>query len=136
MDRLEGRGPLGGLEACLRLAAHDRCLVLSVDTPLVSVPELENLSEADEQNRGRITVLQHGETQEPLIGIYETGLADAMAEALARGNGSVFAFLRKTGYGLYVSQGEKYQFENINEQADYQDLLFGAGQAGESFGGT
>ncbi len=136
MDRLEGRGPLGGLEACLRLAAHDRCLVLSVDTPLVSVPELENLIEADEQNRGRITVLQHGEKQEPLIGIYETGLADAMAEALARGNGSVFAFLRKTGYGLYVSQGEKYQFENINEQADYQDLLFGAGQAGESFGGT
>ena len=126
MDRLEGRGPLGGLEACLRLASHDRCLVLSVDTPLVSILELEKLIEADEGNGYPITILQHEEKQEPLVGIYETGLADAMAETLTRGKGSVFAFLRKTGYGVYVSRGEESQFENINEQADYQELLLGA----------
>lgn len=138
MDRLEGRGPLGGLEACLRLAYHKRCLVLSVDVPLVSVQELERLIEEDErsrqriaegnENRQRITVLQHGEKQEPLIAVYDTGLADAMAEALAQGNGSVFAFLRKTGYGVYISQGEECQFGNINEQSDYQGLMFCDGQ--------
>ena len=137
MDRLKGRGPLGGLEACLRLAAYSRCLVLSVDTPLITVQELERLITEDERSRRQaaaenkngplITVLQHGEKQEPLIGIYASGLADAIAEALEQGSGSVFAFLRKTGYGVYASQGEEAQFENINEQTDYQQLMFRAG---------
>ena len=137
-DRLKGQGPLGGLEACLRLAAHDRCLVLSVDVPLVSVQELERLIEEDRKNRGqiaegmkcgqRITILQHGEKQEPLIGVYDRGLADRMEEALRAGKGSVFAFLRNTGYGVYVSQGEEDQFQNINEQADYRELILRSGQ--------
>ena len=123
MDRLAGKGPLGGLETCLRLASHKRCLVLSVDTPLISVSELRNLIAEDEKNGRPITIVQHGEKQEPLIGIYGAELADAMAEELKQGRGSVFAFLRKTGYGVYVSQGVESQFENINERADYQELI-------------
>lgn len=122
-DRFVGKGPLGGLEACLRQAIHPRCLVLSVDTPLVSVAALQGLIREDGQSDDPATILQHGEEQEPLIGIYRTDLADMMAEALENGRGSVFAFLKKVGYRVYQSTGADPQFRNINEQADYQDLL-------------
>ena len=36
-DRIPGKGPLGGLEICLRRAKWEKCLVLSVDVPLVPV---------------------------------------------------------------------------------------------------
>ncbi len=123
MDRFAGKGPLGGLEACLRQAVHDRCLVLSVDTPLVPVSELQGLIQQDRQGSDPATILQHGQEQEPLIGIYRTKLADPMAEALERGRGSVFAFLKKVGYGVYQSKGERVQFGNINEKTDYERLL-------------
>lgn len=123
MDRFAEKGPLGGLESCLRQAVHDRCLVLSVDTPLVPVSELQSLIQQDRQGSDPATILQHGQKQEPLIGIYRTQLADAMAKALEEGKGSVFAFLKKTGYGVYQSMGESAQFENINEKTDYQRLL-------------
>lgn len=122
-DRFVEKGPLGGLEACLRQAIHPRCLVLSVDTPLVSVPALQGLIREDRKGHAPATILQHGEEQEPLIGIYRTDLADAMAEALENGRGSVFTFLKKIGYRVYRSPGADRQFRNINERADYQDLL-------------
>lgn len=122
MDRLKERGPLGGLEACLRRIRNGRSLVLSVDTPLVSVRELQELIQKDRKSNHPITILRHGQKQEPLIGIYAAYLAGHMAEALAAGNGSVFAFLKKTGYGEYVSAGDEPQFRNINEREDYQRL--------------
>lgn len=122
MDRLEKRGPLGGLEACFGRARHERCLVLSVDTPLVSVSELRKLIKRDRESSDLITILRHGEKQEPLIGVYSTSLSESIGEALAAGNGSVFAFLKKTGYGEYESTGNGLQFQNINEKADYRRL--------------
>lgn len=122
-DRLPGRGPLGGLEACFRWALHGRCLVMSVDTPLVTVRELQALIWQDRQNSSAVTILRHGEKEEPLLGIYSTQLADAMMAALEEGNGSVFAFLNKIGYETYHSAGETFQFKNINEKEDYQKLL-------------
>lgn len=123
MDRFAERGPLGGLEACLRQAVHGRCLVVSVDTPLLSVSELQGLLEADRETVAPATLLCHGDRLEPLMGVYSVDLADAMAAALAAGNGSVLALLRKEGYGVYRSAGDEAQFQNINERAQYEKLL-------------
>lgn len=122
MDRLKNRGPLGGLEACFRQARHERSLVLSVDTPLVSVFELQQLLEKDRENNDLITILRHGRKQEPLMGVYSTSLYRSIDESLAEGYGSVFAFLKKTGYSEYESAGSEMQFQNINEKADYLRL--------------
>lgn len=121
-DRLKERGPLGGLEACLRQSAGEMCLVLSVDTPLVTVAVLKNMIAAHRAAGRLITILQHGGKQEPLIGVYDTRLADAMEKALTQGGGSVFAFLRETGYGVYESREDERQFQNINDPADYQRI--------------
>lgn len=122
-DRLEGKGPLGGLESCLRRIAHEKALVLGVDTPLVPAGELEKLLREAEKNGKEITILSHGGKEEPLIGVYGRGLADAMAEEVERRKGSVFAFIRRMGYGVYESGGGEEWFFNINRPEDYAHIL-------------
>lgn len=125
MDRYEGTGPMGGMEACLRQAVGERCLVVSVDTPLLTVSELGKLIAEDERNCFRATILRHGLKEEPLMGVYDSGLADVMTEELERDSRAVFALLNRIGYGVYHSQGEEIQFKNINDMRDYQSLLNG-----------
>lgn len=122
-DRLIKKGPLGGMEACLRQAKHEKCLVLSVDCPLISVQELKNLIKEGRKTKFQAAILQHGEKQEPLMGVYSSSLADNMEEEIQKGKGSVFAMLRKIGYSTYKSPGEEWQFQNINDISVYQKLL-------------
>ena len=77
-DRIPGRGPLGGLETCLREAKYEHCLVLGVDVPMVPVCVLEQLIRKAFASSAPAMILQHGERQEPLIGVYHMSLADEM----------------------------------------------------------
>ena len=61
-DRTDVRAPIAGVVAGLRAAAHDRCVVLPVDTPLVRPATLERLAAAG----GDAAVTQTG----PLPGAY------------------------------------------------------------------
>lgn len=121
-DRYVQCGPLGGLEASLREAHNQKCLVLGVDIPLISVQELYKLIKASERNPYPATILQHRERLEPLIGVYRTELADAMEQELLMGNGSIMSFLRKVGYGIYDSSADERYFENINDRKAYEHL--------------
>lgn len=126
MDRIKERGPLGGLEACLSKAAGDgadRCLVLSVDTPLVPVSELQNLiqsASADDQNR--VTLLRHNGKEESLMAVYETSLSSDIRAFLERGQASVFRFLNEIGYSRYDTQEDDRYFTNINDPKVYEEV--------------
>lgn len=122
-DRVAQRGPLGGLEACFRKASHSRVLVLGVDVPLIPVSELERLAERSRNSEKAVTILQHRGKEEPLIGVYRSDLADAMLEELSVRKGSVFAFLRRIGYEVYVSDGPDEWFANINFPEDYEKYV-------------
>lgn len=118
-DRFPGKGPLGGLESCLRNAKHEKCLVLSVDVPLVPTSELEKLLEASQNSSAAITILKHGEKEQPLIAVYNRSLADAMLQEIRESKGSVFAFIRKAGYGVYESFAPAEVFVNVNSPNEY-----------------
>lgn len=127
-DRYEQKGPLGGLEAALREAKETQCLVLGVDIPLVPAEELQNLIREAEENVTRAggrairaTILEHNNRQEPLIGVYDTSLADEMEREVLFGKGSVFALLRKTGYGVYKTSSPDFLFQNINNPDLYRE---------------
>lgn len=122
-DREAGKGPLGGLEACFRQAVYDQVLVLGVDVPLVPVSELEGLADRRRVSDKRVTILQHGGKEEPLIGIYSKDLADDMLEEITLRKGSVFAFLRRTGYDVYESKMPHEYFANINCPEDYEKYI-------------
>ena len=46
-DRIEGAGPLAGVEAVLREAGSGRCLVVPCDMPALEVEDLSNLAMTD-----------------------------------------------------------------------------------------
>ena len=100
-DRIPGKGPLGGLESCLRRAKWEKCLVLSVDVPLVPVSELENLLKVSERTDAPAVILKQGRKEQPLLAVYDRGLADAMLKEVTENKGSVFSLLNKTGYAVY-----------------------------------
>lgn len=121
-DRIPGKGPLGGLESCFREAAHEWCLVLGVDVPLVPVNDLEGLIQKAFEGNAPAVILKHGEKEEPLIGVYRTFLAEAMAEEFLQRKGSVFAFLRRIGYEIYLSGTPDQFLSNVNDPAAYEAL--------------
>lgn len=121
-DRFPGKGPLGGLESCLRKAKHEKCLVLSVDAPLVPVSELEHLMEASCRSRASITILKNGGKEQPLIAVYDRCLADGMLREIMEYKGSVFAFINKNGYFVYESGEPAESFVNVNHPEEYQRI--------------
>ena len=121
-DRVRGKGPLGGLEACLREAKNPKCLVLSVDVPLVPVDELRSLLKVAEQCSELITILKHGEKEQPLIAVYDCCLAEEMLHEIMERKGSVFAFINRVGYGVYETNAEDRLFSNINDQMIYDQI--------------
>lgn len=124
-DRVPKKGPLGGLEACLRQAKHRQVLVLGVDVPLVPAEELENLIKRRKISEKKATILKHGDKEEPLIGIYSRELADDMLEEISVRKGSVFAFLGRIGYDTYQSSLSDDFFANINCPEDYESCIKG-----------
>lgn len=125
-DRFKQKGPLGGLEASLRQAKHKRCLILSVDTPRVTIGALQHLIMEDYANacqRNAVRIIQHGEKQEPLIGIYPADLADLIEEELKNGQRSVFSLLKKIGFQVCQRYDNEEQFQNINSPKKYQIML-------------
>ena len=113
-DRFPEKGPLGGLESCLRRAKQEKCLVLGVDIPLIPVTELENLLSASEKSESAVTVLKHGDRKEPLIGVYHRDLADGIWEEITQGKRKVFGFLDKIGYTVYESKAPEQYITNVN----------------------
>lgn len=122
-DRVAAKGPLGGLEACLREAKYPRCLVLSVDVPLVPVEELRNLLKTSEHCSELVTILKHGEKEQPLIAVYDCSLAEEMMREILEKKGSVFAFINRVGYGVYETKAENRLFSNINDQKGYKQIF-------------
>ena len=120
-DNFRQRGPLGGLEAALRKAKHQKCLVLTVDMPCLNAETLRWLIEKNMESTKPVTVLRHGDKTEPLLGVYDRGLAEPIRAALEQGRGAVMALLEQVGYDEFVCADDG-MFENINTQRDYAAL--------------
>lgn len=123
-DHFPQRGPLGGLEATLRRAKHNKCLVLTVDMPCLQTAVLRSLIEKSRESTEPITVLRHGDKVEPLLGVYDRRLADDIHLALEQGRGAVMALLEQVGYAEYVCADDG-TFGNINTQREYAALKGG-----------
>ncbi len=121
-DEYPGRGPLGGLHACMKKAANPDCLVLSVDMPLVPVKALAGLAQVHRENRAAVTLLRHGDKLEPLVGVYQSKLFRT-AEPLLKGEDTaVRRLLDETGFHLMDWTGDEALFLNCNTPEDYARL--------------
>jgi len=118
-DIYPDRGPLGGLHACLRAAQKTCCLVLSVDVPLVDQETLKELIEAHE---GSITLLHHGEADEPLIAVYDCALAPVIEPLIAHGGAPVRALLELVPVRRISYRGPERLLRNCNTPEDFIEV--------------
>lgn len=113
-DVYPGRGPLGGLHACLSAASTAHCIVLSVDVPLVPSAVLRALMERHAASGAEATVLCHGDRWEPLIGVYDSALADRTGALIRNGAPPVKALLRAVRAEVLPVEDDPAAFLNCN----------------------
>ncbi len=116
-DALPGKGPLGGLVSCLRHCNTEWALILAVDTPFLSVEEIEGLIESIADGFDVIAYTSE-EGIEPLGALYKVETETFWAErleadelSLARG---ITALRFKT---LKIAAGSRGLF-NLNTPED------------------
>ena len=122
-DVFPGKGPLGGIHAGLLAAKNEHCLVLSVDTPLVSVDTLSALISAHIAGERSITVLSHVGLIEPLIGVYERSLSGIAEDILQTEKTSVRVLFDKAGVACYEYTGDEALLRNCNTPDEYNNML-------------
>ena len=123
LDIYPGRGPLGGLHACLQAAENPCCLVLSVDVPLIPAATLDRLCRS---HKTGITVLSHDGCDEPLVGVYDKHLY-AQIEPLIKEQGApVRKLAQLTSWNRCSYLGPDAYLHNCNTPEDYlkiQEIL-------------
>ena len=115
-DEYTGRGPLGGIHACLRAAENPACLVLSVDVPLIQPATLAQLCRA---HGGGITVLRHGASEEPLIGVYDRCVSNSISEMIGNGRYAVRDLRDTVPWNIFDYSGPEELLINCNTPEDF-----------------
>lgn len=122
-DILPDRGPLGGLHACMARAKHPYCIVLPVDAPLVPASVLRNLAQMHLQGGAQATVLRHEGKLEPLIGVYDTTLAEVIRSMILKKGRAVHALLDRIAVRAMDADGSEELWRNYNTPDEYERLI-------------
>ena len=115
-DEYPGKGPLGGLHACLRAARNISCLVVSVDAPLIPAAALARLCRS---HRVGVTVLRHGEREEPLLGVYDRCAADSISALIDAGKYAVRALKDTVCWSCFDYLGPEELLMNCNTPEEF-----------------
>ncbi len=118
-DKFPGRGPLGGIHACLEAAHSPHCLVVSVDTPLVPVSALLYLCRA---HKNGVTVLCHANGEEPLLGVYDRSAINAIVELVKERGAPVRRLREMVEWSAFDYAGPMELIKNCNTPLDYFEV--------------
>lgn len=130
-DEYTGKGPLGGLHACFQAAQNRSCLVIGVDTPLVPVSALKHLCRC---HRKGVTVLRHGEREEPLIGVYDSSVASSISKLMDMGKYAVCALQDAVPWNDFDYLGPEELLVNCNTPEDFDTMKKYVEAYGSAFG--
>lgn len=115
-DEYIGKGPLGGLHACLRAAQNSACLVVSVDVPLIPTAALSHLCRT---HNGGITVLRHDGQEEPLLGVYDRCTADYISMLIESGRYAVHGLKDTVSWSYFDYFGPEEFLMNCNTPEEF-----------------
>lgn len=124
-DVFPDRGPLGGLHACLREAAHAHCIVLGVDMPLLPVSELRSLLDDHRSSGCEITLGIHDEHWEPLAGVYNSDLSGRIEVLIESSGAPVRSLIQKSACHFRQTQLSDTFWANCNTPGEWQSLFSG-----------
>lgn len=109
------------MHACLGAAKGSCCLIVPVDVPLISHKTLAALAAEHLTSGNEATVLGAVERDEPLIGIYNSSVADIIEMILKddHKSGSVRELLSEIDYGVSEVCADRRELLNCNYPEDY-----------------
>lgn len=116
-DEYVGKGPLGGLHACLHAAKNSACLVVSVDTPLVPAAGLAHLCQV---HSGGVTALRHSGGEEPLLGVYDCRVADSIPALIESGKCAVRVLREVVPWSYFDYLGPEELLMNCNTPEEFE----------------
>ena len=125
-DRVSASGPLGGLDAALAAARHDRLVLLACDMPFVTARLLQHLLALTSGADAVVPRTERG--YHPLCAAYTRACQPAIAVHLARGQLRMVEFLadvrvRVVGGDELAALGDHHRLlANINTPAEYDGL--------------
>ncbi len=121
-DLKENCGPLMGLYSCMSSLDANYFLVLSCDSPLISVELIDYLVNNHEENYD-MTMLKSEDHAYPLIAIYNKNCQVSLATYLESNKRSVFGFLEKLKVqSIEVPPQFQSQIRNFNRPEDLKFL--------------
>jgi molybdenum cofactor guanylyltransferase len=118
-DILPGRGPLGGMHSCLLASSFDNALLVPVDCPGISIKTIESLVAMHIDQGNEITLLQHGNRLEPLIGMYATVFHQKILPVIESGGAPVFRALDRGEISVYQMREAEPGILNLNTKEAY-----------------
>jgi molybdopterin-guanine dinucleotide biosynthesis protein A len=129
-DLHPGAGPLAGLEAGLRTAAHDLALAVAVDMPFLNLRLLRHMLALAEDHDAVVPVVPglatNREDYEPLHAFYRRSCLPAIAAHLAQGHRRAVSFFPDVRVrGVRPAEIARFDphflsFFNVNTPADWE----------------
>ncbi len=120
-------GPVCGLYTGINESSHEKCVVLTVDTPFISVELMEHLSSMGDEVDAVIPVING--RHHPLCAIYNKSAAKTLKNALEKDERKV----RKVLEALTVKNVSEIElnqfgdveklFQNINTPEEYKEAM-------------
>lgn len=118
-DTLPERGPLGGMYSCLQASLFDNSFLIPVDCPGISMKTMISLAEMHLGRQNEITLLQHGNRLEPLIGMYANAFNQKIFPVIEFAGAPVFRALDRGTISTYDMNNTEIGILNLNTKEAY-----------------
>lgn len=119
-DIYADKGPIGGIYTALNVSDADSCLIISCDTPFITVEHLSALLSRVGENKPVISV--HNGHMEPLIGLYPKVFSAELESAISTNRLKLIALLEECGFGQLEREAAYQEFANLNTLADMEAI--------------
>lgn len=113
--------PTAGFIAALQTLKTQTIFVISVDSPFITIHEIEQLLKAD-QNNYDATIAQTAAGIQPMCGIYHSSLLNSFLE-MQENNTHKLGYLLKNSNTHYVKFQNEKAFLNLNLPHEYKEAL-------------
>lgn len=117
-DSILNSGPLGGIEACLESASHDRVVFVPCDVPDFDLPLLRRMLADVEGFDGVVPVTSEG-MYEPLFAVYRRSVLPLVRESLDSGRKRVIGFYESCRM-KQVHLRDDCRLRNLNTPEDFK----------------
>ena len=125
-DKIENKGPIGGLYTAMSEIKSDWYLISPCDMPFLSHVELNEILKENRTNNYDAIIAESEKGYEPLVAVYQSNIFSLMQKNIENGNFAVRALFNQINkkFIKFDSQiFEKDIFFNINYPEDYNHAI-------------